>query len=207
MSNTDFEAPDGEAPSSSEEYLLDPTDPSTEAEGQNVGPDAGDEGHEDAQAGGSEEVAPRRNRANDTIRELRSRAQEERTHRERLEREIMEIRAAQQAARQQPTPEQEAERLAMMNPEERSEYKMNKALAEIRREQALTNFQNQDRSDKALFDAKALNDKVFQRYAAKVESERVRYMRELNMVIPREQPCYPRSVLPAEKFEKGGESR
>jgi hypothetical protein len=28
-----------------------------------------------------------------------------------------------------------------------------------------------------------------------------------NMVIPREQQCYPRSVLPAEKFEKGGESR
>jgi len=28
-----------------------------------------------------------------------------------------------------------------------------------------------------------------------------------NMVIPHEQQCYPRSVLPAEKFEKGGESR
>ena len=28
-----------------------------------------------------------------------------------------------------------------------------------------------------------------------------------NMAIPREQQCYPRSVLPAEKFEKGGESR
>ena len=28
-----------------------------------------------------------------------------------------------------------------------------------------------------------------------------------NMVIPREQQCYPRSVLPASKFEQGGESR
>ena len=28
-----------------------------------------------------------------------------------------------------------------------------------------------------------------------------------SFLIPREQQCYPRSVLPAEKFEKGGESR
>ena len=28
-----------------------------------------------------------------------------------------------------------------------------------------------------------------------------------NMVIPREQQCYPRSALPASKFEQGGESR
>jgi hypothetical protein len=28
-----------------------------------------------------------------------------------------------------------------------------------------------------------------------------------SFLIPREKQCYPRSVLPPEKFEKGGESR
>jgi hypothetical protein len=186
MSNTDFEdAPNGET--ASEELVLDAERAGEEAHDENVGQDAGDESSVDAKEGGAEEVRPRRNSANETIRELRSRAQQTETRAAQLEREIMEIKAAQQAARQQPSPEQEQERLAMMTPEERSEYKLNKALTDLRREQALTNFRNEDRADKALFEAKATADKVYAKYAEKVEAERLRQMRENNMVIPREE--------------------
>jgi hypothetical protein len=184
MSNTDFEH--GETPS--EELVLDPAEDLGEGQQETDAPDSGDGGLEDAQDGQQqEEVRPRRNSANETIRELRARAQEEKAHRERLDRELMEIKAAQQAARQQPSPEQEQERLAMMTPEERMEYKLSKTINELNRTQALTNFRNEDRADKALFDAKATADKVYKKYADKVEAERVRQMRENNMVIPREE--------------------
>lgn len=184
MSNTDFEdAPGGE---NSEELVLDAERPGEEADHEDSSQDTGNA--EDAHLeGGQQEEVRRGGRANEAIRELRARAQEERAHRERIEREFMEFRAAQQARQQQPSPEQEAERLALMSPEERADYKLNKALNEIQRQNAMSQFQTADRSDKALYDAKATTDKVYAKYAEKVETERQRQMRENNMVIPREE--------------------
>jgi hypothetical protein len=48
------------------------------------------------------------------------------------------------------------------------------------------------------------------RLARHEKAHRVEFRRRAalaNMVIPREQQCYPRSALPASKFEQGGESR
>lgn len=185
MSNTDFEEPAGEE---TFEVGLHAED-GEEGSDQTNAEDTGDEQALATEEGGQEEVAQprRRNSANDTIRELRSRAQQTETRAAALEREIMEIKAAQQARQSQVDPEREAERLAMMTPEERSEYKLNKTVAELRREQALTNFRNEDRSDKALYDAKATADKVYAKYADRVEEQRLKYMREQGTVIPREE--------------------
>jgi hypothetical protein len=182
MSNTDFEEPAGE-----EDLGLHAED-GEGIDNQNDAQDAGDEQADASEEGGQEEVAPRRrNSANDTIRELRTRAQQTETRAAQLEREIMEIKAANQARQTQMDPEREAERLALMTPEERSEYKLNKTVSALQREQAVINFRNEDRSDKALFDAKAVADRVYAKYADKVEQERLRYMREQNTVIPREE--------------------
>jgi len=71
MSNTDFEdAPNGEA--AGEELVLDPIEGAANGQGEDDAQDAGDAG-EGQDDGGQEEVAPRRNRANETIRELRAR--------------------------------------------------------------------------------------------------------------------------------------
>ena len=184
MSNTDFEdAPNGEA--AGEEFVLDPTETAASGQGEDDAPDTGDE--QDAQEGGQEEVAPRRNRANETIRELRARAQENEERVRTFERELMEIKAAQQARQQAEDPSREAERLAMMTPEERADYKLNNALNQIRREQALSAFKVQDETDKARFDAKAAADKIYAKYADRVEQARLKYMREQNTVIPREE--------------------
>lgn len=180
MSNTDFEENVDAGPS--DDVLDSAADIETEVDATS---EAEDE-EVDAQ-GGEEEVAPRRNRANETIRELRARAQEERAHRERLDRELMELRAAQQAQQQRADPDREAERLALMTPDERADYKLNNALNQIRRENALTSFKNEDQSDKARFEAKAVTDKVYAKYADRVEQERLKYMREQNTVIPREE--------------------
>ncbi len=177
MSNTDFEeTPD--APG--EELEIEQID--AQGEGQDDAPDG--EGQDES---GQEEVAPRRSRANETIRELRARAQENEERVRTFERELMEMKAAQQARAQMEDPNREAERLALMTPEERYDYKLNNALNQIQRQQAVTNFQNADLADKARFDAKVTTDKVYAKYAERVEQARLKYMRDQNTVIPREE--------------------
>lgn len=185
MSNTDFEGPD--------DAEL-PEDVETPDEGVvEDGEEADDEvPATDQEEGGEEEVAqPRRSRANDTIRELRSRAQTEKERADRIEREVQDIRAQQQRAQQQPqiSQEQEAERLALMTPEERSDYKVNKALEGHRREMAATQFRMEDNADKLAFQAKAAADKVYAKYAQKVEDQRIALLRQ-GQVIPREELFY-----------------
>jgi hypothetical protein len=99
----------------------------------------------------------------------------------------MEIKAERQARQQQLDPAQEAERLALMTPDERADYKLNRAVYDLRREQALMAFRNEDRNDKLQYDSRAQTDKIYAKYAARVEDARLKYMRENNTVIPREE--------------------
>ncbi len=186
MSNTDFEdTPNGQT--AGEELVFDPTEDAANGQNQDDAEDAGHAGEGPDDEGGQEEVAPRRNRANETIRELRARAQENEERIRTFERELMEIKAREQARQQAEDPNREAERLELMTPDERADYKLNNALNTIRREQALTTFRVQDEADKARFDAKATADKVYAKYAERVEQARLKYMREQNTVIPREE--------------------
>ncbi len=184
MSNTDFEdAGNGEA---AEELVLDTAEDRTESVDQVDAEDAGDEQAGSAEEGEGQEVR-RPSRRDARIQTLLERAETEKQHRERIERELMEFKAEQQARQRQVSPEQEQERLALMTPDERADYKLNKALTDLRREQALSNFRNEDMADKARFDAKATSDKVYAKYADRVEQARLKYMREQNTVIPREE--------------------
>ena len=184
MSNTDFEdAPNGEA--AGEELVLDPIEDSADGQDQVDAQDAGDAG--EGQDGDGQEEVRRPSRRDARIQTLLTRAEENEKRARDFERELMEIKAREQARMQQEDPNREAERLALMTPEERADYKLNNALNQIRREQALTAFKVQDETDKARFEAKAANDKIYAKYAERVEQARLKYMREQNTVIPREE--------------------
>jgi hypothetical protein len=162
---------------------LDPPEDPDEDEAGEEDDDEGTEGStEDAQGekdevdgtgeGEEQEVVPaRRNSARETIRTLRQRAQEAEDRAARIEREVQEARAAAQRAQPKESREDREARLALMDPEQRSEFRLNEALEQNRRDMALMQFQMQDTADRTSFEAKAATDKLYAKWAPKVEAE------------------------------------
>lgn len=145
------------------------------------GDDAGqvdDEGGDDAEAGqelegseAEERVVDRRSRRDDTLREeLRA----EREHRARVEAELNIIRQEREARSQPRQPQEESDeqfnqRVAMMDPEQRMDEKLNRATRRHNQQLALATFAAADRADKASFDSRAATDARRKRLAARVE--------------------------------------
>lgn len=188
MSNTDFE----EAPDAPEiDEAADDEAPLEGVEGDETQEidelDAGsDEGGGESEG---EEVAERQpSRAEARIRTLRDELERTRTEarerEDRFQRELSEIRQTQQARSE--SPEAEAERLALMSSEERSSYKLDRALAKMERDQALASFKMEDQADRMAFQSKAQADKVYAKYAQTVETQRIEFMKQ-GQVIPREE--------------------
>jgi hypothetical protein len=71
----------------------------------------------------------------------------------------------------QETPEQREQRLALLDPVERMRVEMQESQQLSQRQMAAMSFQLQDTSDKATYDAKALVDPLYSKWASKVESE------------------------------------
>ncbi len=180
MSNTDFEEPDGGAPGEAEPESVEPADEGGEGAGETeLAAEEGDEYEQDV------EEQPR-SRATTRVQTALQQARDAQERADRLARELQEEREARlRVTTQGESPQQIAERLALLTPEERSEYKLNQAVAEMQRERALDQFKLQDVADKMAYDAKALSDKEYARLAPKVEQARVEYMRQ-GSVVPRE---------------------
>jgi hypothetical protein len=104
---------------------------------------------------------------------------------EARDRSQTEERQRQEAIRQQQLNNQEAELLAQMTPEERSDYRLNKMQQTIDYQQRLTSFQLADSKDKAEFDAKCRTDPVYKKYGPRVE-EALALLRKQNQNMPRE---------------------
>jgi hypothetical protein len=87
----------------------------------------------------------------------------------RLAREMEDLR--RRVPVQQEDPRVEQERLALMSPEDRMQYQLDKALRvnQQQTQQALFNMQLQQ--DKTAYDAKAKENKVYRRFAEDVERE------------------------------------
>lgn len=100
-------------------------------------------------------------------------AREARAETDRLSREQAELRAEIQRMRQPAaeTPEQEAAKLALMEPEQRQEYRFNRQMEALRRQQAATQFQMLDATDKVTFQALAASNPLVKRVAGQVETE------------------------------------
>lgn len=183
VSNTDFEDDLTDEPDA---IMDDPAGEVDEPEADDVEPVEA-EADDGVDVEEPEEEQPRRSRENDRIRTLRERAEEEararaaeRERADRFERELSEIRARTQAE----TESQKAERLALMTPEERSEYRVNEALNSHRREIAAVTFRMEDQADKAAFQAKAAVDPLWGKWADQVEAKRVEFLRQ-GTVVPR----------------------
>lgn len=153
--------------------------------------DAGDndEGGEEAadaaelpdEEGAEEEVdeePPARSRGESRFQRLANEAREAKEETSRFRRELDELRAT---SRQQPTgetPEQEAQRLALMTTEERIEYRLDKA--DKRHEQQLRQIQYNtwENNDANRFQTLCASDPIAKRYSERVEQTRIDMMRQ-----------------------------
>jgi len=170
------EAPDVEQPDSTTQNdtgtdgneVSTELDESSDAAGQ---PDG--QGAEDVDGPGAdgvdaadEEPEPKPTRGAQRIAALaeRTKAAEERA--ERVERQLAELTRTRN---EQLTEQQEAERLALMTPEERSDYKLEKARREFDQKLGMAHFQAQDQADKVAFSAKVSSNPVFAKYELEVE--------------------------------------
>ena len=162
--------------------MADPRDPDEiEDEGPlQEGDDAGqidDEGGNDAETGQefegdqAEERVDRPARRDNLYREeLRA----EREHRARVEAELNILRQEREARNQPRQPQEESDeqfnqRIAMLDPEQRMDAKLDRATRRHNQQLALATFAAADRADKTAFDSRAVTDTRRKRLAARVE--------------------------------------
>jgi hypothetical protein len=140
-----------------------------------------------AAAPGQPQQPSRRDRRIET---LTTSLAEERRHREELNRRLDALLSGQ-VQRPQPgeSPETRAQRLALLTPEERMREDLQVATQGFAREMAATRFQTQDGNDRAAFEAKALVDPLFKKWAPRVETE-LQTLRQQNQNVEREKLMY-----------------
>ena len=120
------------------------------------------------------ERAPRREAAQRESAVVRAQrlAREARSEADKNARELAELRAEVQRQRApSETPEQEAARLSLMDPDQRSEYRFNKAMENQNRQMAAMHARLADQSDKSTFAAACVSDPLLKTVAAEVETE------------------------------------
>ena len=145
---------------------------STESEQGEVGDDGKDasEGDgTDVEEEGQVEAKP--SRAETRFQRLANEAKEAREESARVRRELDEFKASQRQQAQQETPDQIAQRMALMTPEERLEYKLDQAERRNGQQMANMQFQMQDSGDKSAFHALCASDPTAARYKDRVESK------------------------------------
>lgn len=115
-----------------------------------------------------------KSRGNKQFGELRAATREAQARADRLEREMADLRRDREAdrARVAPeSPEQEQARLALMTPEERIDYKLDKAARLNQQQLQNMHFQTSDQSDKLSYQTKAATDARYAKYADEVEAK------------------------------------
>lgn len=151
----------------------DVSDAGDEGEGQDADEGGGeDEGAEEAEQGRRRDGVLKSKRGESSLQRISRQAQESTARADRLEREMAEMRAERQ--RQQvpaESPDQEAARLALMDPEQRSEYRLTKALARQEQQNNTLRFQMLDSSDKSAFASLCADKPLYKRFAAQVETK------------------------------------
>lgn len=95
------------------------------------------------------------------------------------------LAATSQPRQPQETPEQREQRLALLDPVERMRVEMHESQQVSQRQMQAMAFTLQDTSDKATYDAKALVDSLYAKWAPKVESE-LAALRAKGQNVPRE---------------------
>jgi hypothetical protein len=168
-----------------------------EGEDEGLGEDAGaeegpDGAGEDAEGDGEGSIdaqpEPRRNRAGDTIRQLRARVQTETTERQRIDRELQELRAAQrqrEQQNQQESPTDRAARRALMDPTEVLREDMRESEERTRNLLQQQAMQQQETSDKLGYNSILRDAPHLRKYDAEVEKIRLEQQAR-GVFVPRE---------------------
>lgn len=156
-------------------------DENIEDEADEAGEQGGVEDEDESQDGedaegdvAARDAAPRREAAQRETAVVRAQrlAREARAEADKNARELASLREEMQRARQPvETPEQEAARLAIMDPEQRAEYRFNKAMENQNRQMAQMQARMADQSDKSAFLAACASDPLLKTVAADVETE------------------------------------
>ena len=152
--------------------------------------EAGDDGEDAPEGDGSEEeiaAAEEKPRRGETrFQKLANETKEARREAAELRQRLQDFEARQRpAAPQGESPEQEAQRLALMTSEERMEYRFQKAERTNQQTMAAMAFNLQDTGDKSTFNALCASDPVAAKYKDRVESELTR-IRGLGQNVNRE---------------------
>ena len=167
------EAPDGEntkLPDAQEDTGTDGNEVGAEGETDDAAEQVDDAGEEGGEGEVDEAEPPEppkaATRGAQRIAALaeRTKAAEERA--ERVERQLAELTRTRN---EQLTEQQETERLALMTPEERSDYKLDKARREFDFKLGQAQFVAQDQADKVAFSSKVATNPVFAKYESEVE--------------------------------------
>lgn len=174
------DAPEFEEVVDGEEHGADATD-TDEGGDDEVGeePDerAESDGEEDAagadegQASRPDQVAAKpRSAATIAVQEAKRAAKEAKAEAEATRREIAELRAAQNGRQTEQQASLERERLALMAPEEKYEYLLQKQAEQTRTEVGALRFQMQDASDRSGFESLCARNPAFEAVRDEVES-------------------------------------
>jgi hypothetical protein len=135
------------------------------------------------------------------------RAAREEERNARLERQLDEIRG--RTGQRQESPEEEQARMSLMTPEERSDFKLNKALKQVEETSRRTQFLASEAADKAAFEAKSQIDPLYARMAPDVEKE-LDKLRAQGQNVPRQvlfELAVGRAALAARGKTKGQKER
>jgi len=142
-------------------------DEEAETEGQGGQRGNPDQDRQEQGRGGRTELGRKTNRAQERIQAL-----------DRQNKELKDRLDALERQRNTPAPSQaeifeqqriEQERLALMSPEERADYRINQTEQRLQAQLRRMEVQNADQTNRAAFQAKATVDPVYKRYAQDVE--------------------------------------
>lgn len=128
----------------------------------------GDEAEDDDQEGSSGRVVPKGRSAN-RIAALRNESRQAAAENARLKRELEEVRQQQVSRQREADPEIERQRLELMTPEERMEYRFDKARQEDRQERVALQRQIWDGNDRANYQALVASNPLATRHKDEVE--------------------------------------
>lgn len=155
---------------------------SDDADGQE---DVGDEGPDEV----ADDPPKRLSRGERRIQAVRKEAREATAKTQRLEEELIRLRAERQNQQPQLSPEDEAaqerERLAIMTPDERTEYRLAKSERNNARQIQQMRIEQQDALDQAQYQTRAASDPRFKRYEPEV-NKRLRELRAQGQNVTRE---------------------
>lgn len=139
--------------------------------------ESGDASEDDEEEGRPQQVAGKSHRGANRFSTLRNENRQLAEQLARQERMIEDLRTTTQQRHTQPDPELEAQRLSLMSPEERLEYRFDQSQKQHARELAAVRVQVADQADRATFEATLAGAPNLQKYRSQVEQLYVQQLR------------------------------